>query len=129
PDGWQVHVQRRWGQCTSRRGTTAPHGMIPMIAFKRSTLSLLLGAALLAPAATMLPLAPVQAATTQGAPSQMVLDNSTRVLRTLEERRAEFAGDRAALDAYIATEFNKIFDRDYAAQLVLGRHGRGADLA
>ena len=103
--------------------------MNAMTAIKRSTLSLLLGAALLAPAATMLPVAPVQAATTQGAPSQMVLDNSTRVLRTLEARRDEFAGDRAALDAYIATEFNKIFDRDYAAQLVLGRHGRGADLA
>ena len=96
---------------------------------KRSTLSLLLGAAMLAPAALLVTAAPALAATTQGAPSQLVLDNSTRVLRTLEARRAEFASDRDALDAFIATEFNKMFDRDYAARLVLGRHARGADPA
>lgn len=96
---------------------------------KRSTLSLLLGAALIAPAALVLTATPVQAATTQGAPSQLVLDNSTRVLRTLESRRAEFAEDRDALDAFISSEFNKMFDRDYAARLVLGRHARGADQA
>ena len=96
---------------------------------KRSTLSLLLGAAMLAPAALLVTAAPALAATTQGAPSQLVLDNSTRVLRTLEARRAEFASDRDALDAFIATEFNKMFDRDYAARLVLGRHARGADAA
>ena len=96
---------------------------------KRSTLSLLLGAALLAPAALLVPAAPVHAATTQGEPSQLVLENSTRVLRTLEARRAEFAQDRNALDAFISTEFNKMFDRDYAARLVLGRHARGADPA
>lgn len=94
---------------------------------KRSTLSLLLGAALLAPAALLVPAAPALAATTQGAPSQLVLENSTRVLRTLESRRAEFAADRGALDRFISTEFNKMFDRDYAARLVLGRHARGAD--
>ena len=94
---------------------------------KRSTLSLLLGAAMLAPGALLVTAAPALAATTQGAPSQLVLDNSTRVLRTLEARRAEFASDRDALDAFIATEFNKMFDRDYAARLVLGRHARGAD--
>ncbi|HET8819687.1 MAG TPA: ABC transporter substrate-binding protein [Xanthomonadaceae bacterium] len=96
---------------------------------KRTTLSLLLGAALIAPAALLLTATPVQAATTQGAPSQLVLDNSTRVLRTLESRRAEFAEDRDALDAFISREFNKMFDRDYAARLVLGRHARGADPA
>ena len=102
--------------------------MTPM-SFKRTTLSMLLGAALLAPAALLLPAAPAQAATTQGAPSQLVLDNSTRVLRTLEARRAEFAADRGALNAFIASEFDRMFDRDYAARLVLGRHGRGADAA
>ena len=96
---------------------------------KRSTFSLLLGAALIAPAALLVPATPVHAATTQGAPSQLVLENSTRVLRTLEARRAEFAEDRDALDAFISTEFNKMFDRDYAARLVLGRHARGADPA
>ena len=94
---------------------------------KRSTLSLLLGAAMLAPAALLVTAAPALAATTQGAPSQLVLDNSTRVLRTLEARRAEFATDRKALDKFISSEFNKMFDRDYAARLVLGRHARGAD--
>lgn len=99
------------------------------ISMKRSTLSLLLGAALLAPAVMLVPAAPALAATTQGAPSQLVLDNSTRVLRTLEARRAEFAADRNALDKFISGEFNKMFDRDYAARLVLGRHARGADQA
>ena len=98
-----------------------------MTTIKRSTLSLLLGAALLAPAALLVPAVPAQAATTQGAPSQLVLENSTRVLRTLESRRAEFAKDRGALDRFISGEFNKMFDRDYAARLVLGRHARGAD--
>ena len=100
-----------------------------MNTIKRSTLSLLLGAALVAPAALLLPVATVEAATTQGAPSQLVLDNSTRVLRTLESRRAEFTRDRNALDTFIASEFNTMFDRDYAARLVLGRHARGADAA
>ena len=96
---------------------------------KRTTLTLLLGAALVVTAALLLTATPARAATTQGAPSQLVLDNSTRVLRTLEARRAEFAADRGKLDAFIASEFNKMFDRDYAARLVLGPHARGADPA
>ncbi|PJK14029.1 organic solvent ABC transporter [Lysobacteraceae bacterium NML07-0707] len=58
--------------------------------------------------------------------SQLVLDNSTRVLATLESRRAEFSRDRAALNRFINSEFSQMFDRDYAARLVLGRHARGA---
>ena len=96
---------------------------------KRTTLSLLLGAALIAPAALLLTATPASAATTQGAPSQLVLENSTRVLRTLEARRSEFSSDRKALNKFIASEFDKMFDRQYAARLVLGRHGRGADPA
>lgn len=66
----------------------------------------------------------------QGAsPSKLVLDNSQRVLSTIEKRRAEFTADRAALRQFIATEFNTMFDRDYAARQVLGRHGRGASEA
>lgn len=61
-----------------------------------------------------------------GSPSQLVLANSTRIVGTLEKRRSEFKTDRAALDKFIATEFNRMFDRNYAARLVLGRHGRGA---
>jgi phospholipid transport system substrate-binding protein len=66
----------------------------------------------------------------QGAsPSKLVLDNSQRVLSTLEKRRAEFTANRAALREFITTEFNSMFDRDYAARQVLGRHGRGASEA
>ena len=59
-------------------------------------------------------------------PSQLVLDNSQRVLTTLEKRRPEFTRNRAALRQFVSSEFSKMFDRDYAARLVLGRHARGA---
>lgn len=62
----------------------------------------------------------------QGSPSKMVLDNSTRVLAALESRRAEFTKDRGKLQQFVSGEFNQMFDRDYAARQVLGRHGRGA---
>ena len=64
-----------------------------------------------------------------GVPSQMVLSNSQRVISTLEKRRPEFTKNRAALRAYVNSEFNQMFDRDYAAKLVLGRHARGASPA
>ena len=62
----------------------------------------------------------------QGTPSQLVLNNSQRVLSTLEKRRAEFQKNRAALRQFVSTEFNAMFDRDFAARKVLGRHARGA---
>lgn len=65
-------------------------------------------------------------ATMQGTPSQLVLNNSQRILSTLEKRRAEFTKNRTALREFVSTEFNAMFDRDYAARQVLGRHGRGA---
>ena len=65
-------------------------------------------------------------ATMQGSPSKLVLDNSTRILTTLESRRAEFTANRAKLRQFVAGEFNTMFDRDYAARQVLGRHARGA---
>lgn len=65
-------------------------------------------------------------AASQASPSQLVLDNSTRVLATLEKRRAEFTANRSALRQFINSEFNSMFDRDYAARQVLGRHGRDA---
>ena len=61
-----------------------------------------------------------------GVPSQMVLANSQRVISTLEKRRAEFTKNRTALRNFVSSEFNQMFDRDYAARLVLGRHSRGA---
>jgi phospholipid transport system substrate-binding protein len=95
----------------------------------RPLLSLTLAAAFVAatPAVVLAQGAPQAAAATRaGTPSRMVLDNSTRILATLESRRAEFTKDRTALRQFIATEFNAMFDRDYAARLVLGVHGRGA---
>jgi len=84
---------------------------------------LLAGTPLLAAAQAAKPAAAVPA---QGSASKMVLDSSTRILTTLEQRRAEFRKSPPALKQFITTEFNRMFDRDYAARLVLGVHGRGA---
>ena len=98
---------------------------------KRTTLSLLIAATVLVAtpllaSAQAAGKAPASAATTQGTPSQLVLANSTRVLATLERRRAEFTRNRGALKQFVTSEFSQMFDRDYAGRLVLGRHGRGA---
>ncbi|OHE84804.1 MAG: organic solvent ABC transporter [Lysobacterales bacterium RIFOXYD1_FULL_69_11] len=96
---------------------------------KQTAISLVIASALLAatPALAQQP-APNQSAQTRqaGSPSKLVLDNSTRILSTLESRRAEFTRDRAALSQFVSGEFNQMFDRDYAGRLVLGVHGRGA---
>ncbi|NYZ61970.1 MlaC/ttg2D family ABC transporter substrate-binding protein [Luteimonas deserti] len=96
----------------------------------RRALPLALAAALSLPAiafAQQAAPATAQAANAQaGAPSRLVLANSERVLKTLESRRAEFTRDRAALQRFITGEFDTMFDRDYAARQVLGRHARGA---
>ena len=95
---------------------------------KRNLLSLLVASALLAaiPAVVLAQKAAPAAANMQGSPSKLVLDNSTRVLATLESRRGEFSKNRGKLRAFITSEFSQMFDRDYAARQVLGRHGRGA---
>ena len=96
---------------------------------KRILLSVLVASALAATgglAMAQAKKAPAATRTTQGTPSQLVLANSTRIVDTLESRRDEFSSDRAALDAFIASEFNAMFDRNYAGRMVLGRHGRGA---
>lgn len=59
-------------------------------------------------------------------PGQLVIDNSQRVIRTLSQRRAEFQANPDALHSFIRSEFTQIFDRVYAARLVLGRNGRTA---
>lgn len=99
----------------------------------KTTLSTALAATLLvgAPAALVSQGAHAQAkasaaASVQGSPSKLVLDNSTRVLATLESRRAEFTKNRGKLRQFINGEFSTMFDRDYAARQVLGRHARGA---
>ncbi|MET0893172.1 MAG: ABC transporter substrate-binding protein [Pseudoxanthomonas sp.] len=97
---------------------------------KKSLLSLVIASTLLAGApllATAQAAKPAAAATAaQGSASKVVLDSSTRILTTLEQRRAEFRKNPATLKQYVTTEFNRMFDRDYAARLVLGVHGRGA---
>lgn len=88
--------------------------------------SLAVPALALAPAGAAMAQAQAAAATLQGSPSKMVLDNSQRILATLEQRRAEFKKNRGALEQFVSGEFNAMFDRDYAARQVLGRHARGA---
>ncbi|MEO6264568.1 MAG: ABC transporter substrate-binding protein [Luteimonas sp.] len=97
---------------------------------KRNFLTLVIASALTASALVVAP-APAMAqnaaaATVQGSPSQLVLDNSQRVLATLEKRRPEFTRNRTVLRQFVSSEFSQMFDRDYAARQVLGRHGRGA---
>jgi phospholipid transport system substrate-binding protein len=94
---------------------------------KHSFLSLVITSALLAAAPAAVFAQSATAATAAAAsPSKMVLDNSQRVLTTLEQRRSEFSKNRSALRTFVSGEFSKMFDRDYAARQVLGRHGRGA---
>jgi phospholipid transport system substrate-binding protein len=79
--------------------------------------------------ALLLALLPAFASAQDATPSKLVLENSQRILSTLEQRRGEFTKNRAALQKFVGSEFDKTFDRDYAARQVLGRHGRGADAA
>ena len=93
----------------------------------KTTLSVAVLAAVLAVAspAFALPAAPAPAVA-QGQASGVVLDSANRILSTLDSRRAEFKSSPAALNQFIKSEFNRSFDADYAARLVLGVHGRGA---
>ncbi len=94
---------------------------------KRSLISFAIAATLMTGALITAPaFAQDSTATTQVSPSQMVLDNSQRVLTTLEKRRVEFTRNRATLRQFVSSEFSQMFDRDYAARQVLGRHARGA---
>ncbi|MGX9721687.1 MlaC/ttg2D family ABC transporter substrate-binding protein [Stenotrophomonas acidaminiphila] len=95
---------------------------------KTRLLTTVLASALLA-AAPSLAMAQARPAATAAQPSaaaRTVLDASSRILSTLETRRAEFRANPAALRGFIDSELSRGFDRDYAARLVLGVHGRGA---
>jgi phospholipid transport system substrate-binding protein len=96
---------------------------------KRTALVLVLTAAFAAAPVAMATAAQPAATQQLGLPSKLVLDNSSRVLATLESRRAEFSKNRTALKQFVSGEFYQMFDRDYAARLVLGAHGRGASAA
>lgn len=94
---------------------------------KRTLIPLAVAAMLVAGALTIAPAIAQNTATAAAvSPSRMVLDNSQRVLTTLENRRAEFTRNRGALRQFVTSEFSQMFDRDYAARQVLGRHARGA---
>lgn len=94
---------------------------------KPSFLSVVLSAALLASAPVVVSAqTAAPAAARQNTASQVVLASSTRILTTLDQRRAEFKSNPAALRQFVTSEFNTLFDGDYAARLVLGVHGRGA---
>jgi phospholipid transport system substrate-binding protein len=107
--------------------TPVPSRTRPSLA-RRGFAGLLVASSLIvaAPAALAQAAAPAAQAAKAGTPSALVLDNSTRILSTLETRRNEFTKNRTALRQFVASEFDQMFDRDYAARLVLGTHGRGA---
>jgi phospholipid transport system substrate-binding protein len=97
---------------------------------KRSALFLMLTTAFAVAVPFVADAAPAASASRQlGQPSRLVLDNSTRILTTLDARRGEFSKNRGALKQFVSSEFNQMFDREYAARLVLGAHARGASNA
>jgi len=69
------------------------------------------------------------AADSSASASQLIEQGTQRILDTLNIRHAEFAHNQGALHAFVASEFDAIFDRAYSARMVLGRHARGADEA
>src|SRR3546814_11052029 len=95
----------------------------------RKLVPLLVAGALLA---TVPGLAPVHAAPQAdssvrvASPSKLVLDNSERILSTLESRRDEFTKNPAALRPFVSSEFDNMFDRESAARPVPGPNGRGS---
>ncbi|MGE8215520.1 putative phospholipid-binding protein MlaC precursor [compost metagenome] len=93
---------------------------------KTKLIPVLLASALLASVPSLSFAQATPAAASQGQAGQVVLDASTRILTTLQQRRTEFRSNPAALRGFINGELTKTFDRDYAARLVLGVHGRGA---
>ncbi|WP_217537887.1 ABC transporter substrate-binding protein [Stenotrophomonas sp. GbtcB23] len=95
---------------------------------KKTLIPALLASALLAtlPSMSFAQAAPATAAAPQSQAGKVVLDASTRILNTLQQRRAEFSKNPTALRSYIDSELNRTFDRDYAARLVLGPNARTA---
>ena len=96
---------------------------------KRTTLSLILSAALIGTIAPLQANAQAAVATGKvaaGSPSAIVLNSSTSILNTLEAKRADFSRNRASLQSFVDSQFGVLFDRNYAARMVLGKYARGA---
>lgn len=87
------------------------------------TLSILRGSLML----LLLAAAGLAAASTR--PSAIVQERTQVVLKRLVEQSAAFSADRTKLNAFVETELDALFDREYSARLVLGRHSRNADPA
>lgn len=60
-------------------------------------------------------------------PGAIVEERTRSVLTTLVAERSSFSADRARLESFVEAELDALFDREYSARLVLGRHGRGVD--
>lgn len=60
-------------------------------------------------------------------PGAIVEERTRSVLTTLVAERSSFSADRARLESFVEEELDALFDREYSARLVLGRHGRGVD--
>lgn len=73
--------------------------------------------------------ATAQAQQATATPGQQVVANGSRILTTLQQRRADFRKNPDALRSYIDAELRGNFDSLYAARMVLGLHGRGASEA
>lgn len=95
---------------------------------KATIVSVLIAGALLAvaPPPAAAAQARAAAAPASSAAARTVMESSTRIINTLQQRRAEFRSNRNTLQSFIDGELNRGFDREYAARLVLGVHGRGA---
>jgi phospholipid transport system substrate-binding protein len=60
-----------------------------------------------------------------GKPGELVEARSRAVLKELSARRDEFKAHPSSLHDFVRGELTAIFDREYSARLVLGRHSRG----
>lgn len=63
---------------------------------------------------------------TQGEATRAVLNATSQVLTTLQQRRAQFQANPAELRSYVDSQLDHLFDKTYAARLVLGVHARSA---
>lgn len=95
---------------------------------KVKLLTAVLASALLATAPSLVQAQarPAATAAQPSAAARTVLDSSSRIIDTLQARRSEFRANPNTLRSFIDGELSRGFDRDYAARLVLGVHGRGA---
>jgi phospholipid transport system substrate-binding protein len=59
-------------------------------------------------------------------PGEIVKQRTDKLLGTLVEKRESFRADPDGLNQFVKSELEAVMDREYSAQLVLGRHARAA---